>query len=58
MSKKLHKSDVIEMKSMINPPEGVKLVCYSVLILLGYKEPTWHDARLIMSTQKLKKNKP
>ena len=49
MPNKLTKSNLVEMKSMKNPPEGVKLVFYAVLVLLGYKQQTWRDARLLMS---------
>ena len=51
MAYRLTKADLVELKSMNNPPEAVKLVLYSVLVLLGSKEPTWKEAKLLMGNE-------
>ena len=48
MQNKLTVSNLYEIKAMKNPPEGLKFVFYSVLILLGYRNPTWRDATILM----------
>uniref|UniRef100_A0A803TD88 Dynein axonemal heavy chain 10 n=1 Tax=Anolis carolinensis TaxID=28377 RepID=A0A803TD88_ANOCA len=46
---KLDKSDVTEIRSFAKPPKQVQTVCECILIMRGYKELNWKNAKGMMS---------
>ncbi|KAG8456021.1 hypothetical protein GDO86_001999 [Hymenochirus boettgeri] len=46
---KLDRSDVTEIRSFAKPPRAVQVVCECILVIRGYKEINWKNAKGMMS---------
>nr|XP_039267660.1 dynein heavy chain 10, axonemal-like [Styela clava] len=45
----LDKSDVTEIRSFAKPPKAVQTICECILVMKGYREISWKQAKAMMS---------
>jgi dynein heavy chain, axonemal len=45
----LQKKDITEIRSFMNPPESVQIICECVAILKGFKDISWKTAKQMLA---------